>query len=78
MVIMNNNSASVCVAVNSLTPFSPPVFETIKFKCPNQFPDRGILQKMNHTDTATAGSSMTWIALGMLGSLPSASFMSSR
>ena len=59
MVIVDDNTASIRVAVDSLTPFTPLVLKAIPFKCSNELSDRGILEFGNHRETATAGSSIT-------------------
>ena len=59
MVIMNNNTATIRMSINSLAPFTPFVLEAILFKRPDEFSDRGVLEFIDHRETVIAGSSMS-------------------
>ncbi len=48
MVIMDDDTAAIRVAINPLTPFAPFVYKAVPFKCSNEFSDRGILKFGNH------------------------------
>ena len=59
MVIMDDDTTTIRVAIDSLTSFASFVFKTILFKGPNEFSDWCIFESVNHMETATAGSSIT-------------------
>lgn len=59
MMIMNDNTTSVEMAINPLASFAPFVFESILLKGPNEFSNRSISESMYHNETAIAGASMS-------------------
>src|SRR3989304_8826986 len=78
MMEMNNNTASVRGAITPWASFASLVLESILFDSPDEISDRGIPEYVNHTETAMAGSSMTFISSEGCGSLSPASTISSR
>jgi len=59
MMVMNNNTPSILVAIHPLASFAFSVLKPILLKCTKEITNRNIFKFMNHKDTATAGSSMT-------------------
>ena len=56
MVIMNNDTASIRVAINSLAAFASFVLKSILLECPDKLFDRGIIPEyVSHKETAMAG-----------------------
>ena len=77
MVVVNNNSPSVRVAINSLASLPLSILESVLFQCPKKLANRNILKFMNHKETATAGPSITSNVLDEAGSSSLASTISS-
>jgi len=77
MVIMNNDTASIRVAINSLAAFASFVLKSILFECPDKLFDRGIPEYVSHKETAMAGSSITSILSESAEMLSPASIISS-
>jgi len=59
MVVVNNNSPSVTVAINSLASLPLSILESVLFQCPKKLANGNIFKLMNHKETATAGPSIT-------------------
>lgn len=58
MMVMNDNSSSIFVAIYPLASFPFSIMETVLLQCPKKVANRNIFKFMNHMETATAGSSM--------------------
>ena len=61
MVIMENNPTAIRVPIDSLAPLASSVKKTLFLKSPNEFLDWPISEKIDHRETAIAGSLNTSI-----------------
>jgi hypothetical protein len=77
MVIMDNYTASIWVAINSLAVFASFVLKSILLECQDKLSDRGIPEFVSHKETAMAGSSITSILSDGPGMASLASIISS-
>ena len=77
MMVMNNNTPSVRMAIDSLASLPFSILESVLLQGPKKLADGNIFEFMNHKETATAGPSITSNAKDEMGSSSLASAISS-